>query len=150
MRLFRRFSFVFVVLLSTLFFVKCSCDEDDEPEPVAQVSIVETISKTWRIQTLEVGGTPFTDGIEDFRLTLQRDGDNPTTYSLATGGLQYNFAPTPSGSWSINQTLNQITFAGTPVNYLNATANNLDLQYTVPEDQDKNTPTVIFRLVPVE
>ncbi|PIY11570.1 MAG: hypothetical protein COZ18_03780 [Flexibacter sp. CG_4_10_14_3_um_filter_32_15] len=134
--------FLLVVLFCSLFLVKCTCGTEKDP------SLVEEISKAWKISTLTVGGNDIAD-TENFSLTLNQSGDEPTTFTIATGGVAYNFAGTTTGSWSLNNNTNptQATFAGNTVNFT-ASKDQLTIQYTIAKEVDKNTPTVRFVLVP--
>ncbi|WP_027003127.1 hypothetical protein [Hugenholtzia roseola] len=143
-----RLSLLLMTLFSVLFLTKCSCSEDD-PKPEPQKTLVELISKQWKIRTLTVDGQGVTDNIANFRLTLNSDGPNPTTYGINLGGLAYNFAPATSGNWTVNDAGTQMTFSGQTVQ-AQASEENIRITYTVPEEQDKNTPTVVFDLIPNE
>lgn len=138
--------FLLIVLFCSLFLVKCTCSGTDEEE-----TLVAKISKEWQISTLTVGGNAIT-GTEDFRLTLNQNADEPTTFSITTGGVAYNFAGANSGSWSLlpnNESPTQAVFAGNTVSFT-ASETQLTIQYQVDETVDKNTPTVRFVLVPVQ
>jgi hypothetical protein len=143
-----RFSILLMTLFSVLFLTKCSCSKD-ETEPDAPLTLVQKISKQWRIQTLTVDGQQVTDNIANFRLTLNRDGLNATTYAINTGGLPYSFAPAANGNWSVNDAGTQLTFSGQTVS-AQVSESSIRITYQVPEEQDKNKPTVIFDLVPVQ
>ena len=139
--------FLLIVLFCSLFLVKCNCPEDSK-------SIVPDISKAWKISELTVtdadGTNPVTSGTEGFTLTLNNKDEEPTTYTITTGGLAYNFAPSNSGSWSLNNNENptQITFGSNTVDLLNASETQLVIQYKEEADPGKQEPTVKFTLVP--
>ncbi|WP_375563270.1 hypothetical protein ACE193_12210 [Bernardetia sp. OM2101] len=136
--------FLLIVLFCSLFLVKCTCD-DDEPD----TSLIEKISKSWKISTLTVDGDAVTTGTDDFTLTLNQSGDEPTTFTVTTGGLAYNFAGATSGSWSVNNNDNptQATFAGNTVSF---TASETQLTVTYNQDGAPGKPqeAVRFVLVP--
>ncbi len=136
--------FLLVVLFCSLFLVKCTC-EDDEPK---DATLIEKISKSWKISTLTVGGNAIT-GTENFALTLNQSGDAPTTFTITTGGVAYNFAGSTSGAWSVNNptTPTQATFAGNTVDFT-ASETQLTVQYKIAKEVDKNEPVVRFVLVP--
>ncbi len=135
--------FLLVVLLCSLFLVKCTC-EDDDPEPEA--TLIEKIAKDWKISTLTVNGDAVTTGIDGFTLTLNQSGDQPTNFTVVTGGLAYNFAGTNSGNWSVNNVENptQATFDVNTVNFT-ASENQLTISYPNP---DKQNESISFVMVP--
>lgn len=135
--------FLLVVLLCSLFLVKCTCKKDD-PD-----SLIKLISKSWKISTLTVGADAVTTGTGDFVLALNQSGDQPTTFTITTGGLAYNFAGATSGAWSVNNVENptQATFAGNTVTFT-ASETQLTVQYKIAKEVDKLEPTVKFVLVP--
>lgn len=140
--------FLLIVLFCTLFLVKCTCPPNDPDSLIKQIS-----SKPWKISTLTVtdedGANPITTGIEGFTLTLNESGDQPTTFTITTGGLAYNFAGATTGSWSVNNTENptQATFAGNTVSFT-ASQEQLTIQYNEAAAPGKPEPVVRFVLVP--
>ncbi|AFM04251.1 hypothetical protein Fleli_1853 [Bernardetia litoralis DSM 6794] len=139
--------FLLVVLLCSLFLVKCTCDDDTTGDPDT-TSLVETISKEWKISTLTVNGDAVSD-TEDFVLELNQSGDAPTTFTVTTGGVAYNFAGATSGSWSLdnNDAPTQATFAGKTVDFT-ASASQLTISYDETAADGKPEPAVRFVLVP--
>lgn len=135
--------FLLIVLFCSLFLVKCTC-EDDDPEPEA--TLIEKISKTWKISSLTVNGDDVTTGIDAFTLTLNQSGDQPTNFTVVTGGLAYNFAGTTAGNWSVNNVDNptQATFADNTVSF-SASETQLTISYPNP---DKQSESIRFVLVP--
>lgn len=136
--------FLLVVLFCSLFLVKCTCGGTETED-----SLVKKISKSWKISSLTVDGNAVTTGTDGFTLALERDGDEPTTFTVTTGGLAYNFAGATSGSWSLNNNDNptQATFAGNTVAFT-ASETQLTAQYTQPGEPNKPDETVRFVLVP--
>lgn len=142
--------FLLVVLLCSLFLVKCTCGTEEDPD-----TLVKEISKAWKISALTVTtGTDnqsITTGIDGFTLTLNQSGDAPTTYTIVTGGLAYNFAPNTSGSWSLapnNNNPTSITFSNSTVELLNVSKDQLVIQYKEAAAPGKPEPVVKFTLVP--
>jgi hypothetical protein len=135
--------FILVLLFCSLFLVKCSCTDKTE-----EASLIELISKEWQISTLTVGGNAIAD-TENFVLKLNRSGDEPTTFTITTGGVAYNFAGATTGSWSLNNNTapTQATFASNTVAFT-ASETQLTVSYTVDPAVDKLEPSVRFVLVP--
>ncbi|WP_291724149.1 hypothetical protein [Bernardetia sp.] len=139
--------FLLIALFCSMFLAGCSSCEDDEDVE----TLVAQISKDWKIQSLTVGGNEVAD-TDQFRLSLNQSGDEPTTFTITTGGVAYNFAGANSGSWSLlpnNESPTQAVFAGNTVSF-SASATQLTISYTVDPAVDKNEPAVRFVLVPVE
>jgi hypothetical protein len=136
--------FILVLLFCSLFLVKCSCTDDTD-----EASLIELISKEWKISALTVDGNAITTGTEDFTLGLNRDGNTPTTFTVTTGGLAYNFAGALTGSWSLNNNENptQATFAGNTVSFT-ASETQLTATYNQAGEPGKPQETVRFVLVP--
>ncbi len=137
--------FLLVLFLCTLFIFNTSSNCGGSEED----SLISEIAKAWKISTLTVDGNPITTGTGDFTLTLNQNGDAPTTYSITTGGLVYNFAGNTSGSWSLNDNKNptQATFNGNTVAFT-ASATQLTVQYNESAPDGKPQPLVRFVLVP--
>lgn len=139
--------FLLVVLFCSLFLVKCTCKDKTENAD----SLVKLISQPWKISELTKDGVAITTGIDAFVLTLKQANDAPTTYSITPGGLAYSFAPTNSGAWSLspnNDNPTSITFSGATSTLLNASKDQLVIQFKATKEQDKNEPTWKFTLVP--
>jgi len=135
--------FLLVVLFCSLFLVKCTCGPEEED------TLIKQIATNWKISTLTVGGNAITTGTEAFELSLKESGDKPTTFTITTGGLAYNFASATSGSWTVNDVKNptQATFASKTVDFT-ASKTQLRIQYKTDKAVDKNEPVVVFVLVP--
>ncbi len=124
-----RNSFLLIVLFCTLFLVNCT-----EP-PQKEYSLVEKISRQWKISTLTIDGNVVYD-TENFLLTLNKRGDKPATFAITTGGVAYNFAGSTSGSWSLlpnNKNPTQAIFDGNTVNFT-ASEEQLTIQYNGIDD----------------
>lgn len=136
--------FILVLLFCSLFLAKCSCTDDKE-----DATLIEEISKAWKISSLTVDGNAITTGTDAFTLTLNQSGDAPTTFTVTTGGLAYNFAGATSGSWSLDNNTNptQATFAGNTVSFT-ASAEQLTATYNQPGAPNKPEETVRFVLIP--
>ncbi|WP_338793689.1 hypothetical protein [Bernardetia sp. MNP-M8] len=139
--------FLLVVLFCSLFLVKCTCDDDtDDAE-----SLVAQISQSWKISTLTVNGDAVTEDIDGFTLTLNQNADAPTTYSITTGGLAYNFAPNTSGDWTLapnNENPTSIVFSGSTATLVSASSTQLVIRYNEAAADGKPEPVVQFTLVP--
>jgi hypothetical protein len=139
--------FLLVVLFCSILLLNTagSCSKKD-PEPD---SLIKLISKSWKISTLTVDGDAVTTGTDAFTLSLNQSGDAPTTFTITTGGLAYNFAGATSGSWSLNNNTSptQATFAGNTVAFT-ASATQLTVQYNQAGAPGKPQEAVRFVLVP--
>ncbi len=135
-----------IALFCTLFLVKCTCKDDTGGDD--EKSLIEKISKAWKISTLTVDGNAV-DNTENFSLTLNQSGDAPTTFTITTGGVAYNFAGATSGAWSLNNNDNptSATFAGNTVNFT-ASETQLTISYNEAAAPNKPEPAVRFVLVP--
>ncbi|WP_338760028.1 lipocalin family protein [Bernardetia sp. ABR2-2B] len=139
--------FLLVVLFCSLFLVKCTCEDDTDDVD----SLVAQISQPWKISALTVDGNAITEDIDGFNLTLNQNADAPTTYSISTGGLAYNFAPNTSGNWSLapdNENPTSIVFSGSTVTLVSASATQLVIRYNEAAAEGKPEPVVQFTLVP--
>lgn len=136
--------FILVLLFCSLFLAKCSCSGTDDED-----SLIKEISKAWKISSLTVDGNAITTGIDTYSITLNQSGDAPTTFTVTTGGLAYNFAGATSGSWSLDNNTNptQATFDGNTVSFT-ASAEQLTATYNQPGAPNKPEETVRFVLIP--
>ncbi|WP_338760025.1 hypothetical protein WAF17_12810 [Bernardetia sp. ABR2-2B] len=140
-----RNSFLLLVLFCILFIVKSSCIIEP-PEP--QKSLVKKIAKSWKISTLTVDNNPIFE-IDGFTLKLNQNDDQPTTYMITTGGLEFSFAPSISGNWSLdnNKKPSQANFDENTVDFT-VFGDKLTIIYNKPATDNKPESVLHFVLVP--
>lgn len=143
MKLFNRF-FLVVSLLSTLFFVQCSCDddpvEDDNIQPATLVEILASDYEDlgpWQLESSSVTGA-----VSGYTLDLAQNNGNPTSYTFTTGAITLTPGGT-SGTWSLTGSEDGINFGSATVTFVGTPTKNR-LQYSWIDADDKNQPTYTF------
>lgn len=140
--------FLLVVLFCSFFVLNAStgCKKGETEE-----SLVAKVAKAWKVSALTVDGNAITTGTDGFTLTLNQNGDKPTTYSITTGGLPYSFATQPSGIWTLlpsNENPTSIVFDNFTAQLVSISLEQLVIRYNETAPVGKPQPVVQFTLVP--
>lgn len=150
-RLFLR-SFLMLALTSVLF-VKCTCKEDEEPDPdPAVLTLVEKLSQAWELDCLTMNGTEV--ATTGFEVTLNHTDGSATTYTITTTADIPNPAASTSGSWSVTAGDSGITFDGGSANERTVsfvgTPTESSLKFSFIDTSNKDEPQYQFELVPCQ
>jgi len=141
----------FVILLALIGLV-ASC-KSKAPEPTS----VELLSRAWRVSRATINGQADNNtNYSAFRITFQRNEQNPTNYTVVPGNApRPNLSPTNAGTWALNATNTQITLdrgsatAEITINIVGTiTDQAVTISWKVPRTVDKTEPTLQYELVP--
>jgi hypothetical protein len=138
-----------LLLLVVLALGSSACGSDK----AAELTALQKLSRVWRVESAKLNGADFPAGtnFSALRITFTTAGN----YSIVRGASPVvpSKAPSLSGTWALNSTATQVTVDGGTANARTIDLSNLSTTTATiswKEDTDKNNPTIIFNLVPVQ